>query len=317
MWFKQARLFLLTDSLCSSPDDLSEKLEELVFKPCRPSMFDSAGWVSPIDEDDMPLVEVMNSYMMICLQVEEKILPATVIRQELSKKIKEIEKSENRKIRPKEKYSLRDEIIAALLPRAFSKFTRVYAYIDIKNNWLILGTTNEKKTEKFISMFKKSMEGEIHLFEIKKLSYTMTHWLKHQSYPSSFSIEKSCMLQDPNQENRIIRCQEQDLFASSIQTFIKEGCEVKQLALLWQDRINIVLSDDFSLSGIKFNDDITSQIDEMEAETALQNFHADFLIMSETLSRLFKDLLDVFIEPKKATREEAGKGKIIPMIKLA
>lgn len=316
MWFKQSKLFQLTDSLRYSPIDLSEKLQELEFKSCRPSMPDGAGWVSPIDEDGMPLVEEINGYMMICLQVEEKILPAAVVRHELSKRVKEIEKSENRKIRPKEKYSLKDEITAALLPRAFSKFTRVYAYIDHKNNWLILGTNNEKKTEKFISTFKKSIGGEIHPFEIKKLSSAMTHWLKHQSYPSVFSIEKSCMLQDPNKENRIIRCQEQDLFANSIQSLIKEGCEAKQLGLLWHDRVNIILSDDFSLSGIKFHDDITSQTEDMEAETENQKFHADFLIMSETLSALFKDLLDVFIESNKST-EKSDTGKIIPMIKLA
>src|SRR3990167_2370445 len=121
MWFKQSKLFQLTDSPRCSPIDLAKKLADLAFKPCRPSMYDSAGWVSPIDEEDMPLVEEINGYMMICLQVE-------------------------------------DEITAALLPRAFSKFTRIYAYIDTKNNWLILGTNNEKKTGKFISMFKKSME---------------------------------------------------------------------------------------------------------------------------------------------------------------
>ena len=280
-------------------------------------MYDSAGWVSPIDEEGMPLVEEINGYIMICLQVEEKILPATVVRQELSKRVKEIEKSENRKMRPREKYSLKDEITAALLPRAFSKFTRIYAYIDTKNNWLILGTNNEKKTEKFISMFKKSMEEEIYPFEIKKLSSTLTHWLKHQNYPSSFSIEKSCMLQDPNKENKIIRCQEHDLFASSTQSLIKEGYEAKQLAILWQDRVNIILSDDFSLSGIKFHDDIKSQTEEMEAETENQKFHADFLIMSETLSVLFKDLLDVFIESNKSTGEKSGTGKIVPMTKLA
>ena len=142
MWFKQSKLFQLTDSPRCSPIDLAEKLADLAFRPCRPSMYDSAGWVSPIDEEGMPLVEEINGYIMICLQVEEKILPATVVRQELSKRVKEIEKSENRKMRPREKYSLKDEITAALLPRAFSKFTRIYAYIDTKNNWLILGTNN-------------------------------------------------------------------------------------------------------------------------------------------------------------------------------
>ena len=58
----------------------------------------------------------------------------------------------------------------------------------------------------------------------------MTSWLTQKNHASSFLIEKSCVLQDASHQSRIIRCQEQNLFASSIQLFIKDGCEIKQLA---------------------------------------------------------------------------------------
>jgi recombination associated protein RdgC len=124
----------------------------------------------------------------------------------------------------------------------------------------------------------------------------MTSWLKHQNHSSAFSIEKSCVLQDANHENRVIRCHNQDLFASSIQSLIKDGCEVKQLALNWQDHINFVLLDDLSMQSIKFSDEIIEQIKEMEAGTKQQQFNADFLIMTETLDGLFKNLLDSFAD---------------------
>ena len=314
MWFKQAQLFQLTDSMRYAPTTLIEKLEELIFQDCLPSMPYGAGWVSPVDEEGAPLIQTMNGYVMICLQIEEKILPPIVIRQELAKKIKQIEASENRKISPKEKYVLKDEITATLLPRAFSKLTRIYAYIDTKNHWLILGTANAKKTEQFMSAFKKTFGDNIAAFQIKKLSAIMTSWLKHQNHSSSFSIEKSCVLQDANHESRIIRCQEQDLFESSIQSLIKDGCEIKQLALNWHDRIDFVLLDDMSLQSIRFKDEIIEQVKEMEAGTKQQQFNADFLIMTETLNGLFKDLLDSFVErPEKIGK--VGTDNIIPMAK--
>mgnify|MGYP003574952026 FL=1 len=79
---------------------------------------------------------------MICLQVEEKILPAVVIRQELNRKLKKLKRRKNRKVYQKEKYSLKDEFIVTLLPKAFSRLTRVYLY-DIKNHLLVLGTTTK------------------------------------------------------------------------------------------------------------------------------------------------------------------------------
>ena len=137
----------------------------------------------------------------------------------------------------------------------------------------------------------------------------MTSWLRNQNYSSSFSIEKSCVLQDSNHQSRVIRCKEQDLLASSIQSLIKEGCEVKQLALHWQDRVDFVLLDDFSLQGIRFKDEITEQVKEMEAGTKQQQFNADFLIMTKTLDGLFKDLLDSVINPAM------NKNNIVQMVK--
>jgi recombination associated protein RdgC len=296
MWFKQIQLFQLTESIGNQPKELEKNLELLAFRPCLPSMSSSMGWVPPIDEENAPLVQAINGYMMICLQIEEKILPATVIRQELAEKIKKIEAHEDRKVRAKEKLSLKDEIILTLLPRAFSKLTRLYGYIDTKQHCLILGTANAKKAEQFISMFKKSVSEHISSFEIKKLAPIITLWLKNQNYPNSFGIEKACVLQDPNQQNRVIRCQHQDLFANSIQSLIKDGCEVKQLGLSWQDHIHFVLSaDDFSLRSIKYQEEILSQSRDLEAETRQQEFNANFFIMTETLAKLLVELRELFV----------------------
>lgn len=291
MWFRQAQLFQLKNITNYSPSELCQKLSELEFTECLPSIAFGAGWVSPVDEEGAALAQALNGYIMICLKIEEKILPSVVIRQEVENKIKEIEMLENRKVGQKEKYSIKEEMTITLLPRAFSKFTKVYAYIDTKNHWVIVGTTNTKKTQLFLSAFRKMMGDNIHSFQAKPLSDYMTSWLKDRSYPSSFSIEKSCVLQDSNHESRVIRCNNQDLFANSIQLLIKDGCKVKQLAMNWQDRINFVLLEDFTIQSIKFTDEIKAEINQMEAGTALQQFAADFLIMTESFGGLFKDLL--------------------------
>lgn len=295
MWFKQAQIFQLTDSLRSSIEQVIQQLEPFTFRPCFPSMPKSMGWISPVDQDDMPLARMINGCIMLCLQVEEKILPASVIKHALYEKLKAIEAIEGRKVSQKEKMSIKDEIVLTLLPRAFSKLTAVYAYIDTRNQWLVLGTSNKTKTEQFLSLFKKSITEKIHPYHFKKLASTYTHWLKHHSYPTSFSVDQTCVFQDPNQKNRVIRCQNQDLFANSIQSIIKEGCEAKQLALNWNDQIDFVLLDDLSLQRIRYQDEVLKSANDAEAETKQQQFDADFLIMAELISGLFKELLSLFI----------------------
>ena len=305
MWFKQIQLYKLP-KINLSLEDITAKLEQLAFTPCPPSFPYSTGWVSPVDEDDAPIIRSINGCMMVCIQVEEKILPNVVITQELKDKIKQIESGQDRKVRQKEKLSLKDEITFTLLPRAFSRLTRIYAYIDTKNNWLVIGSTNASKNEQFLTMFKRSICEDIQNLEVIKPTAIFTHWLKTQDYPSTFSIENAGVLQDPNQQKRVIRCQHQDLFAQSVQSFIKEGCEVKQLALCWQDRVKFVLAEDFTLRSIQYGEDILTQSKDV-GETKQQHFDADFIIMTETITSLLRDLLPLFSKENEAVDNSSKK----------
>lgn len=295
MWFRQIQIFQLTMPVPTAANKLAERLESLAYKPCLPTMPSSVGWVSPLeaDEEELPLVRGINGCLMLCLQMEEKILPASVVGQALKEKIRAIETQEARRVRQKEKLNYRDEIIHTLLPRAFSKLSQLHAYIDTRNNWLILNATSPKKTELFLSMFKKSLGDGICSFEVTKPAAIITQWLRSKEYPTEFSFEKSCVLQDPAQQTRIIRCSQQDLFAGSIQSFVNEGCEAVQTALCWHDRLNFTLADDFSLRSIRLAEDDLAEIND-EIETKAQKFDADLVMMSELYAGLVKDLLTVF-----------------------
>lgn len=86
------------------------------------------------------------------------------MRQALQEKIQLIETEQQRHITQKEKYALKEEIKHTLLPRAFSKLSRVYAYIDLQYNYLVIDTTQEKKLETFLSWLRRAVSG----IEIKR-----------------------------------------------------------------------------------------------------------------------------------------------------
>lgn len=306
MLFKQIQIFQITHSQTYFYDELIAKLQSLPFQPCLPTLPISVGWATPVEEDGAPMAEQINQRLMICMQTEERILPSAVVRQSLIEKVKQLEAVNHRKIGKKEKNALKDEVVMTLLPRSFTKFSRTYAYIDIKNNWLVLASTNKKRTEQFLALFKKTIGEAIHAIEFKKISPILTQWINHKDHPDAFSIEKKGVLQDANQKSRVIRCQQQDLFANSIAELIQDGCELKQLAVIWRDSVRFVLSDDFTLRSIKFEDALIEQVKEMEAETKQQKFMADFFMMTESVSSLLQDLLAVFAkEAKSAPLAEA------------
>lgn len=307
MLFKAVRIYELTSSVNSSPANLAEKLQALEYKPCLPSMPSSMGWVPPLDEEGAPLARGLNGCIMMCLKIEEKILPASVIGDALKEKIKKIETNEARRVRAKEKIMHKEETIITLLPRAFSKHSLIYGYIDTQHGWLIINNTSPKKIELFLSMFKKSVGDIVEEIEINKPSATTTHWLKTNEYPDAFAIEKTCTMQDPNQQNRVIRCQQQDLFAPSIQSLIKDGCEVIQLGLTWHDRLSFVITEDFAIRTIRLAEDDLAEIND-EIETKGQKFDADFIMMMEMFRGLFSDLLKIFAKDESIKQKLALTG---------
>ncbi|MAZ77442.1 MAG: hypothetical protein CMF39_02045 [Legionellaceae bacterium] len=302
MWFRQAKFYQLSNKL-DGPESLSDLLSDFAFEPCPPSFAITQGWIGPIyHEGGEPLVHHIPGYLLFCLQFEEKILPMTVVRQAVKEKIREIEINEDRKVRTKEKQQLNEEIRHSLLPKAFSKFSRVHAMIDVKQQLLIVNTTQEKKLESFLTLFHRSIKNiEAKNIAFKSIMPILTSWLMNNNHPNSLIIEKNAVLQDPNYQQRVVRCQQQDLSAKSIQTLLSEGCAVKQLTLSWQQQIAFALHDDLTLRSIKYQDELIEAAKEINAESDAQRFDANFLIMAESLHNLTRELLPYFAEIQPST----------------
>lgn len=300
MWFKQAQLFKLEDSFGAL--ELEGHLELLPFTPCPSGLPISQGWISPTDEEDSPLVYTAKEFLLICLQTEAKLLPAKILRQKLNEKIKEIQLAQGRKISYKEKNSIKQGIYNELLPKAFGVIYRNYALIDTKNNWLILNTNSAKNTESFVTFFKRSLSKiKIVPLETKKLSPILTDWLLNDSHPKSLNIEDACVLKDPKQEERVIRIQKQDLSAGYVQSLIKNNFEISQMKMTWNDQVTFVLKNDFTLQSLQYQDTLVeSSENKDDSEEAC--FKADFFIMSGVLTKMFQELLKVFIKNMTALK---------------
>ena len=66
---------------------------------------------------------------------------------------------------------------------------------------------------------------------------------------------------------------------------------MSKLGLCWDEALTFVLGDDFIIRKLKFTDVIQDKLDGIEAETAAEQFDADFSVMSLTLQQLIQDLI--------------------------
>jgi recombination associated protein RdgC len=296
MWFKNLYLFKLLTPFQYDPEALHERLLERTAKGCGTLELSTLGWQPPLGRGAELLTHAAGSCIMICARREERVLPAAVVRELLADKVAEIEESEARKVRRKEQDELKDELMLDLLPRAFVKSSRIYAYVDTQNQWLVVDAASSKKAEELVSLLRETL-GTLPAkpFEVTQSPASlMTAWVSGSESSAAFQIQDECELRDTVEEGGIIRCRRQDLEGDEIRTHLEAGKQVVKLALEWGERLGFVLSDDFSIKRLKFLDIILEEAATAEAEDAATRFDVDFSLMSLELERFISDLIETF-----------------------
>ncbi|WAR45195.1 recombination-associated protein RdgC [Methylomonas rapida] len=296
MWFKNLAIYRFTEPFTLSPEALEQKLQQQPFQPCGGHDEFSFGWTSPLGKASDALVHANNGFMMICAKKEEKVIPASVINEMLQEKISEIEEREARKLPGKERTRVKDELIFELLPRAFSFSRKTYAYIDSQGGWIVVDAASPKKAEDVLSLLRKCL-GSLPVVPIGaslKPASVMTHWLLHHDAPKDVLIEDECELRSPEEEGAIIRCKRHDLALPEIKNHLDNGKQVIKLALSWAERLSFVLDENLAVKRLKFLDLIQEQAADVEAFDDVEQFDADFSIMSAELAQFFPRLLELF-----------------------
>ena len=294
MWFNNILVYRLNRDLALSADDLEKQLAALAYHPCGSQDMMQTGWVSPMNGGDA-LTHAAGNQILICAKKEEKMLPSPVIKQELQDKIEKLEAEQGRKLKKTEKDSLKDEVVHALLPRAFSKFSKTYIWIDTVNQLIIVDAASAKRAEDNLALLRKSL-GSLPVVPLTfkdPIELTLTEWIRSGSLPQGFAVMDEAELKAILEEGGIIRCKKQDLISDEIANHIEAGKLVTKLALDWEERIQFMLSDDGSLKRLKFSDTLKDQNDDIAKEDYAQKFDADYVLMTCELSALIARLIDV------------------------
>ena len=238
MWFKNLRIYRFSRPLtlqgrAIDADSLSHALAEGAFVPCNSQDASRYGWVSPLTgEADVGLVHAVQGYMMICAKKQEKVLPAAVINEALDEKVAEITEAEGRPVSRKERQDLKDDVIMALLPRAFTRSSLQYAYMtlpsgnsDNDSGYIVINAASATQAEALLSALRDVL-GSVPAIPLlsKQLPHQMmTQWVNEAQAPASFELGGECELADPKEAGSVIRCKHQDLGSAEIHQLLEAG----------------------------------------------------------------------------------------------
>ncbi|HET8849988.1 MAG TPA: recombination-associated protein RdgC [Marinobacter sp.] len=295
MWFRNARVFRFTKPFDITAETLEEKLQADAFKPCGPQETARQGWVAPLGKHGEQLVHSANGYFLIALRKEEKILPGPVIKEAVEERAEVIELEQSRKVRRKEKDEIKEQVMLEMLPQAFSRNRRCYAYLAPQDGVLVVDAGSAKQAEDLASTLRKSL-GSLPVrppVVEQAPAFTFTGWLNDTvEHPANLVLGNECELKDPSEDGGVVRCKGLDLKADEIRNHLEAGMQVTKLALTWDDSVSFVLDEELGIRRLKFGETLQEQLDNVDADDAAARFDAAFTLMTLELSRLIPGLLD-------------------------
>lgn len=296
MIFKNIRLFRLTKPLQHSAESLHDILLERAFVACDSYQLSSFGWIEPLGKHGKQLVHQTGRQLMICACKEERLLPASVLRDTVEEEVELIETEQARRVFPSEKRRLKEDAVQRLLPRAFTKKRLIYGYLDLDNHWLIIDSATTKLADEFTQLLRQSL-GSLPIVPLicqQEPNAVMTHWLLKNSLPTEFTTGDDCVLKDKGDDKVSLRSKGIDISSPDYTNYLAGGMRVNKLSLCWQNQLEFNLADDLCLSRIRFNDLVKEQDGQFDIDDFAGRFDSDFALMSGTFTELVKTLVDSF-----------------------
>lgn len=268
---------------------MEEGLAQARFVECGATQEKSVGWIEPRGEAHGPLLEAIAGQWMLKLMIEVKALPGSVVNRKVNERLAQIETAEGRKPGKREKREIKDDVRLQLLPMAFTKQAAVQVWIDPKAQLLVLDAASQAKADEVVTCLVQCLEGLLVLPISTQISpaTAMSEWLTSQEPPAGFSVDRECELKAPDESRAVVRYSRHPLDTEEVRQHISSGKQPTRLALTWDNRVSLVLTDSFQVKKLAFLDVV------FEGNSTKQDdgFDADVAIATGELQRLIPDLL--------------------------
>ncbi|RVU81485.1 recombination-associated protein RdgC [Leucothrix sargassi] len=292
MWFKNLYLYQFEKEFSHNAESLHDELSAKPFAECSATQRESMGWVPPLGKKSESFTHSVNNFILLTMARQERLLPASVVREELEERVVEIQDRESRKVGNKEKKELRERIEDELLPRAFTRTQTLDAWIDLKGGWLVINTSSASRAEAFSTLLRKTI-GSLPVVPPKSeaVSPILTEWLAKYEAPQPFEIGDECELKGTGDDQGIASFRKHELGTDEVKSNLESGKNVSKLALVWDQKVSFVVGDDLVIKKLKFLDVLEEKRNEQDPQSHEERMDIEFTLMTGELSQLIPDIV--------------------------
>ncbi len=275
MSFKQFSSYKMQAPVLLSGTDLENALvERQAFKP-HATQSRSIGWTSPLGEGE-PMVISLNGLQWMQVRIDNKLLPAAVIKDALVERLQEVEAQQGFPPSGKQKRQMRDEITLELLPKAFVQSKWVNVVIDPQASILLLDNTSASIKDMVVDLMRQTF-GSLPLthYQEKRLDTAgvLKSWMHNENLPPEIALESECTLVHPENMQAKVKVVHHELDSPLIQSHIDSGMLVTQLAMNYDNSLQFVVNDCLDVSRVKLIDIDPIELDEQDPKARMM---ADF-----------------------------------------
>lgn len=293
MWIKNLTVFLGAEPFPWSAADLEERLDQHRCPPCGRQSLSSEGFVPPLKGEDR-MVVVADGFLYCVHQEIARLLPGPVIKEELDEKVEQIREQEGRPVGRRERAELKDQITFELLPRAFTRSRRTGVLIDLERRRILVDSASDSRAEQIVAALRKAVDS-LPVTRPTAASATTAafgEWLRDPaSLPEGFTIGDRCEFKDG--DGASVRITALDLSREEILAHLEQLAAVK-VNLCWNDEMEFDLQQDLAIKRLKPLDLIQENIDNINAEDALEELMARLSLQGATLRAALDSLYDYF-----------------------
>jgi recombination associated protein RdgC len=308
MLFKNLFVYRLPTDWSWTASDLETQLGGHVLRPCGHFDMLTRGW-QPVTKAGR-LLHTVGPHHMLSLGTNQKLLPASIIRQVADERAQVQAAEQGFPVGRKQMRDIKAQVADELRARAFTRLTTTRAWIDSASRWFVIDAAGAPRAESLLETLGATLGSfvPLPLEGVRSPHVLMTSWLMQGDAPFRFAIDDDLELQAANETKSIVRYVRHALDGKDIRSHLAAGKYPTRLGLTWNGRISFVLTDKLGLKRIEFLEVGKDQTDAEEVDSAEQ-FDIDFAVMAGELSALLTDLAQIF-ESSQPSENLAPQSKV-------
>lgn len=294
MLFKTAILYRLHNQSDISAADLEDALSDNASNPLGNQEARRIGWTQPGGRKSQVFLHEIQGQRLITALRQERMLPASVVAEELEERAEEIESREGRKLRRQEKQEIKEQIYEELLPRAFIRSKKIDLWWDSRRQLICVNSSSRKMAEEALDLLRETL-GSLKVTPLATQELPvrgMTRWISDPSSRPNWLLLGDQAQLKASGDDASFTARQADLEGEEVAAMLGSGHHVTKAAVEIEGLASFVLTDDLSLKSIRFADRVIEEANNYDDDgDPLVRMETDFVLMADTLADVIEQMI--------------------------